>query len=90
MGKSTIGIGVTGTMVEQGWCSLAAAIIKQACDDYRTAIIYGLPKQKRECERFFRSQYFKNISNIDPNWLMNKLNNKYEVERIMKQVKLNG
>ena len=87
MSRSTIGVGVTGTMIEQGWFSLAAAIIRQACEDYRAAIIYGAPRQKRECERFFRSTYFSNISNIDPDWLMNKLNNKCEVEQIMKQVK---
>ena len=59
---------------EDGWGDLAQAIILQAVKDYRTAL-KGLRKRpdnrellnrKRECERFFFSEWFAVLTEADP------------------------
>ena len=67
--------------IEQGWYDLAAAVVEQACDDYRIAWIVDDDKQIRVLEKFFRSKYFNVISNIDPNWLIRNLREKYTPKR---------
>ena len=48
------------------WQALATAIIKYACDDYRHYLTNG-----RKCiEYFIRSDYFENISDLDPDYLI--------------------
>ena len=48
-----------------GYEGLAAAIILQAVKDYRKALKKKERGQKRECERFFRSQWFVILSDVD-------------------------
>ncbi len=64
-----------------GYERLANAIIKQAANDYRSAL-RGLKRNpnydsaqrmKRDCERFFRSQWFNALTTLDGEWLMDKL-----------------
>lgn len=64
-----------------GYERLAIAIIKQAANDYRSAL-RGLKKNphydgaqhmKRDCERFFRSQFFDTLTTLDGEWLMDRL-----------------
>lgn len=52
---------------------LAAAIILQAVKDYRKALKNGEYEQKRECERFFHSQWFGILSDIDCKSLIDRL-----------------
>lgn len=51
------------------WEKLSAAIVGKAIEDYR----FGNPKRRQEVERFIRSEYFKEISNIDPEWLIKNM-----------------
>jgi hypothetical protein len=51
------------------WELLSAAIVRVACDDYK----HYTGKGRQQIERFFRSSYFRNISNIDPDWLIKNL-----------------
>lgn len=60
---------------------LANAIIVTAAKDYRTAIkkLKRNPKNKdamamaMECELFFRSDWYKALTTVDGEWLINKL-----------------
>lgn len=61
--------------------ALANAIIVQACDDYRNALnelsqdplSIEAYRTKREVERFFRSNWFATLTDIDPKYLLEKL-----------------
>ena len=57
------------------WEMFAAAIIKTACDDYK----WFTGKGRQDIERFFRSEYFSTISNIDPNYLLKNLREMYPI-----------
>jgi len=57
---------------------LANAIIIQAAKDYRKALKYDDIKMKRDCVRFFRSKWFKTLTELDGEILIEKL--KSEVE----------
>ena len=52
---------------------LAAAIILQAVKDYRKALKKGERERKRECERFFRSQWFGILTSVDGETLISRL-----------------
>ena len=61
-----------------GWEDLAQAIILQAAEDYRKAL-KGLQekpgsriflKRKRECERFFHSEWFTVLSKANPEMIL--------------------
>ena len=90
MSKSTIGISSAAHFHERGWYALSAAIVQKACEDYMKAILYNSPRKRMEIEKFFRSKYFQCISNIDPEWLIGKLNDKREIEKIIRQGKENN
>lgn len=51
------------------WEALSAAIIKTACDDYKSYMGSG----RQSIERFIKSEYFRRISNIDPDYLIRNL-----------------
>lgn len=63
--------------------NLANGIIMQACKDYKRALKklkknpnkYEHLKTKRDCEKFFRSQWFKALTNLNGQTLMDKLKN---------------
>ena len=52
---------------------LADAVILQAVKDYRKALKRDNRAVKRECCRFFRSQWFKELTNIDGELLISKI-----------------
>lgn len=60
---------------------LANAIVIQACKDYREALIRlrRFPRDKRakgtaaECERFFRSEWYRILTNLDAEILMERI-----------------
>lgn len=64
------------------WEGLANAIIRQAVADYRAAckkIRSGKDRKheaervKQECLRFFRSGWFGTLTNLDPEYLITRL-----------------
>ena len=66
---------------EEATTRLANAIVITAAKDYRTALkkLKRNPKNKdamataMECERFFRSDWYKALTSVDGEWLINKL-----------------
>ena len=67
--------------VDNGYLCLAAAVIEQACDDYRVAYIVNDERGIARLEKFFRSKYFSTISNLNPEFLIKNLRDKYEAKR---------
>ena len=69
------------TESQGGVQGLANAIVKQACDDYRRAlrglrVLNGFKSAEHtiaECERFFRGGWYSELTNIDAEWLIQKL-----------------
>lgn len=65
---------------------LAHAIILQAVKDYRKALrqLKRNPEyekaieMKEDCERFFRSESFQDLTKVDGPWLMRKLREEAE------------
>lgn len=65
---------------------LASAIILQAVNDYRAALV-ALSKNpknilanrdKSECERFFLGEWFSELTDVDGKWLIHKLQREAE------------
>ena len=63
------------------WHSLANAIVIQAAKDYRAAI-RQLKKHpdsqktaalKLECERFFHSRWYSQLTGVDPNYILDRI-----------------
>ena len=52
---------------------LAEAIILRAVDDYRKALKYDHRGIKRNCEKFFRSEWFSILTNLDGETLIKRL-----------------
>ena len=52
---------------------LIEAIILQAVRDYRVALKKDDRCMKRDCERFFRSEWFQRLSKLDGNKILNRL-----------------
>lgn len=63
--------------------NLGNAIIVQATKDYITAIKSGYKRayEAKSIEKFFRSQMFKLITDIDPEWLIEQLRESVQTER---------
>lgn len=67
---------------------LANAIVYQAVSDYRNSLrgkscygSYKTPKSmKADCEKFFRSDYFRQLTSINPEYLIHKLQEEYKNE----------
>lgn len=62
-------------MTEVGLINLSIAIIDQAATDYRKVLRTGDFERvsKHEIERFFRSEYYKALTNVDGEWLLRKI-----------------
>lgn len=73
--------------VERAHQEFANAIVKQAAEDYRRALrgkTYNSRSPKRiieEIEEFFRSRYFKILTPINGEYLIEYLKKEYEKER---------
>lgn len=68
----------TGSFNRSACERLTTAIIAQAADDYRRCLLADskIPSSMQDdCERFFRSEWFKVLTNIDGEWLMKRLRN---------------
>lgn len=57
------------TELREPWVAFSNAIIRYACDDYKTALGEG----RQKIERFIRSTFFSNITSINPDWLIRTL-----------------
>lgn len=70
--------------IERAYQDFANAIIKKAVDDYRRALDgkgYGgmsADRVIRDVERFFRSQYFEALTEVDGEFLITKLRQEHE------------
>lgn len=70
--------------VRRAFENLANAIVVQAAEDYRQAL-WGMARHKedrdffkysataKECERFFRSPWYKTLTDVDPEILIGAL-----------------
>ena len=54
----------------QPWQNLANAIVLQAVADYR---LTNGPRDLEDLERFFRSDWFSMLTDLDPEYLISKL-----------------
>ena len=67
--------------MHENWEKLAHAVILRAVEDYRAARrrLHRSPDQKeaqatiREVEKFFRSSYFAQLTDLDPEYLIQRL-----------------
>ena len=72
-------------MNETGIEDLSNAIILQAVKDYRRALAGGSVNGRdsksviEECERFFQSEWFNNLTKIDCKYLMDNIRKEFEV-----------
>lgn len=69
---------------ERAYTDLANGIVKQAADDYRNALNgvsydrYKTPEQViNEVLRFFRSEWFRTLTKVDAEYLIEQLNKEY-------------
>lgn len=60
-------------MNEKGMKQLIQAVIVAACNDYRQALAEKNETEKIELERFFRSDWFGLLCNLDPDALIERL-----------------
>ena len=73
--------------VDDQWQQLADAVIEKAVFDYRNALRgHGYNKRsaayaRKECEAFFRSEWYVNLSGTDGELIIEKLKREYENER---------
>lgn len=67
---------------------LANAIVCFAVDDYRRALTKRSRSAQRELEKFFRSDWYGALTTIDPEMLIQKLNEEYQLKRQMRKQKM--
>ena len=71
-------------MNQRGLEDLSNAIILQAVKDYRSALAGGSVNGRdsksviAECERFFQSEWFNSLTNIDSKYLMENIRKEFE------------
>ena len=71
-------------MNQRGMEDLSNAIILQAVKDYRIALAGGSVNGRdsksviEECERFFQSEWFYSLTNMDCNYLMKNIRKEFE------------
>ena len=61
---------------DQGMDNLTNAIVAQAAKDYEDALRCGDEDMVQECERFFRSRWYRMLTRIDGEYLINELQKK--------------
>ena len=57
--------------------NLANAIVAVAADDYRTALKEDNPKLKKSLEKFFRSDWYKVLTNVNGESLIGMLQSEH-------------
>ncbi len=79
--------------IDRAYLDLANAIVVQAANDYRNALDGFVSFSKRppeyhikKIEKFFRSRYFRMLTKIDGEYLIERLRNEHkEKERLRKE-----
>lgn len=81
-------MGETGYRKESaGYPALANAIIELAAKDYMKALkslkqnpgCISAERMKKDCERFFRSDWYRELTEVDGEWLIEALGKEMEV-----------
>lgn len=76
-------------MIYDAYHGLANAIVMQAVKDYQTALKNDDTDIKNECERFFRSDWFTFLTNVDGEIIIREVqrrNNTKRTEIYLKEV----
>lgn len=74
-------------VTDKNYEDLANAIVRQAADDYRRALrgkgyrYYAYDRLIREIERFFRSRWYRMLTHVNGEYLLEKLREEHEEER---------
>lgn len=70
--------------IERAYHDIANAIITQAVDDYRNALMgvsyeQNVPPEyvRQRLERFFRSEWYRTLTNVDGEYLIERLNKEH-------------
>jgi hypothetical protein len=64
--------------MNKNYQDLANAIILKAVNDYRSALLSKRQNRINEIELFFRSDYFQNLTNVEPEMIIEKLKKEME------------
>ena len=59
--------------IDDGWSALANAIVIQAADDYIYALKHDHKNDIESLERFFRSQWYRELTSVDGEYLIEQL-----------------
>ena len=76
---------INETGIETGIEDLSNAIILQAVKDYRIALAGGSVNGRdsksviADCERFFQSEWFNNLTKIDSKYLMENIRKEFDL-----------
>lgn len=65
-------------MNQIGMENLCNGIVLQAVKDYRTALSKHDEEGAKSMERFFRSPWYKHLTNVDGEYLIEKIRKEYE------------
>lgn len=58
---------------ENRYQNLANAIVIKAVDDYKLALEFNITRLQKECEKFFRSEWFTFLCDLDPEHIIRTL-----------------
>ena len=72
---------MTDTSLNRNYAWIAAAVIRQAADDYFKAVQKGNESEQREIEKFFRSGQCERFANVDGDYVLNELQKVLRVEQ---------
>lgn len=59
--------------IDRAYLDLANAIVTQAANDYRDALNRNHPRRLLEIEKFFRSKWYRILTKVDGEYLIEKL-----------------
>lgn len=68
-------------MIYDAYHALANAIVMQAVKDYQTALKYDDTDVKNECERFFRSEWFSFLTDVDGEIIIREVQRRNNTKR---------
>lgn len=78
--------------MQREYQDLANAIVVQAANDYRNALrgvgYYGKPPESiiKACERFFHSAWFRTLTKVDGEYLIEELKQEYKEQQRKEQL----
>lgn len=66
---------MTDQILDRNFQNLASAIVLQAEKDYVDSILYDEESKRQECLKFFKSGWFLQLCDLDPDFLIKRLTN---------------